>query len=154
MTNDSETTFSPHHGRNIKRIREIKGIKQIALAESLSKKTGENYDQSRVSYMENRASIEDKLIAEVAEILEVPAEAIKHWPEQQLPAVLISPVFKEQSNAFAWFPTYHVNSKMIDLFERLVSSEKEKVELLKRDQDLQRKEIELLKKEIESLKRK
>jgi transcriptional regulator with XRE-family HTH domain len=71
-----------HYGSNIKRIREKKRIKQEAFGSMLTKATGEEWSQQRVSLMEGRADIDLNLLNTVAEILEVTPEAIKEYDEE------------------------------------------------------------------------
>jgi transcriptional regulator with XRE-family HTH domain len=57
----SATTGTPkniHQGRNIKRFREMLGLKQEALAYAL----GEEWSQKRVSLLEQREVIEDDIL--------------------------------------------------------------------------------------------
>lgn len=67
-----------HHGRNIKRFREMMGIKQEALALEL----GEDWSQKKISLLEQKEEVEEELLRQVAEILKVPAEAIKSYSEE------------------------------------------------------------------------
>src|SRR5258706_1820233 len=66
----------PHHGKNIKRFRELFGIKQETLATEL------DWSQQRVSLLEQKEEIEDSILEEVAKVLKVPAEAIKNFDDQ------------------------------------------------------------------------
>lgn len=63
-----------HQGRNIKRFREMLGIKQEALACDL----GEDWNQKKVSLMEQRETIETDILAQVATIFKIPVEAIEN----------------------------------------------------------------------------
>ncbi|SDK57350.1 Helix-turn-helix domain-containing protein [Pedobacter sp. ok626] len=77
----STTTDRPnkvHEGRNVKRFREMMGIKQEKLAASL----GEDWSQKKVSVLESKEKIEDALLAEIAKILNVPEEAIRNFDEE------------------------------------------------------------------------
>nr|WP_068890471.1 helix-turn-helix transcriptional regulator [Pedobacter panaciterrae] len=77
----SITTDRPnkvHEGRNVKRFREMMGIKQEGLAASL----GEEWSQKKVSVLESKEKIEDVLLAEIASILNVPEEAIRNFSEE------------------------------------------------------------------------
>src|SRR6476469_8390543 len=67
-----------HHGRNIKRIREIQGMKQEALAIEL----GDDWNQKKVSLLEGKEVVDDNLLNEVARALKVSTEAIKNFDEQ------------------------------------------------------------------------
>jgi transcriptional regulator with XRE-family HTH domain len=125
-----------HHGRNIKRFREMMGIKQEALAFEL----GEDWSQKKVSLLEQKEEVEEELLRQVAEILKVPAEAIKMFDEEQV-VNIISNTFNDQSNGYNYYPTFNINplEKWLEaleenkkLYERLLESEREKVEIMKR----------------------
>lgn len=81
-----------HHGRNIKRFREMMGIKQEALAFEL----GEDWSQKKISLLEQKEEVEEALIRQVAEILKVPTEAIKNFDEEKAINV-ISNTFNDNS---------------------------------------------------------
>jgi len=76
MTNDNRTI---HQGRNVKRFREMLGLKQEALAEKL----GEEWTQKRISMLESKDVIETELLEQLAKALNVPAEAIKNFDEEK-----------------------------------------------------------------------
>ncbi len=125
-----------HHGRNIKRFREMMGIKQEALAFEL----GEDWSQKKISLLEQKEEVEENLIRQVAEILKVPAEAIKSFDEEQV-VNIISNTFNDQSNGYNYYPTFNINpfEKWVEaleenkkLYERLLESEREKLEILKK----------------------
>src|SRR5690349_8028973 len=67
-----------HEGRNVKRIREMLGIKQDALALEL----GDDWNQKKISLLEQKEIIEQPILEEVAKALKVPVEAIKNFDEQ------------------------------------------------------------------------
>ena len=67
-----------HHGRNIKRFREMMGIKQ----ESLAFELGPDWSQKKISLLEQKEEVEEELLSQVADILKVPAEAIKSFNEE------------------------------------------------------------------------
>ena len=69
-----------HHGRNLKRFREMLGIKQEALALEL----GDDWNQKKVSRLEEKEVIEDEIMEQVAAILKVPADAIKNFDEERV----------------------------------------------------------------------
>jgi transcriptional regulator with XRE-family HTH domain len=133
------TTEKPiHHGRNVKRFRELLGFKQEALAMEL----GDDWSQKRVSLLESREIIEDDILAQVAAILKVPIEAIKNFDEQA--AVTYFNTFNDTSVNHGPFmgnnSTFNLNpiEKWLEvieenkkLYERLLASEQEKVEILK-----------------------
>lgn len=116
-----------HQGRNIKRFREMLGIKQERLALEL----GEDWNQRKISLLEQKEVIEDELLAEVAKVLKVPVEAIKNFDEEAAISI-VSNSFHDESVAYV--ENYKCNfnpiDKIVELYEALVNSEKEKVELL------------------------
>lgn len=67
-----------HQGRNVKRFREMLGIKQEALALEL----GDDWSQRRISLLEQKEVIEPELLEQVAKALKVPVEAIKNFDEE------------------------------------------------------------------------
>jgi len=135
MTN-TESSRKIHHGRNIKRFREMFGLKQEALALEL----GDDWSQKKVSRMEENERVEDEVLEQVAKILKVPVEAIKNFDEE-VAINIISNTFHDESSAYSnnYKCTFNPVDKIIELFsenkelyERLLQSEKEKVEILER----------------------
>lgn len=55
-----------HQGRNIKRFREMLGIKQEALANEL----GDDWNQRKISLLEQKDVVEDELLVQVAKLFE------------------------------------------------------------------------------------
>ena len=130
----SERTI--HHGRNIKRIREIQGIKQEALAIEL----GEDWNQKKISLLEAKEEIDDKLLSEVAKALKVSPEAIKNFNEEAA-VNIIATTFTSHDNSFSNQCNFNINlvEKWIEaleenkrLYERLLQAEKEKIALLEK----------------------
>jgi len=132
-----ETTAKPsntHIGRKICRIRELRGIKQEHLATELG------VSQQTVSRMEQAETIEDDVLEKVAGILGVSSEAIKNYSDE---AVInnIQNNYEGSNNHGANIGhqfNFNPIDKLVELFEenkklyeRLLQSEKEKVELLK-----------------------
>jgi transcriptional regulator with XRE-family HTH domain len=61
-----------HHGRNIKHLREMLGVKQEYIAQEM------NLTQQAVSKLEQRMVVEDELMHQVSKILHVPVAAIRN----------------------------------------------------------------------------
>ncbi|HEY0894994.1 MAG TPA: helix-turn-helix transcriptional regulator [Sphingobacteriaceae bacterium] len=141
----SET--STHIGRKISRIREIRGMKQEALAFELG------VSQQAVSKMEQSERIEDDVLAKVANALGVSPETIRNYSDE-------AAIYNIQNNnegiisgpgPFGSFNNCSFNplDKLMEvieknellheenkkLYERLLASEREKVELLKGKKD-------------------
>lgn len=126
-----ETLTAPHHGQNIKRIRELLGVKQEALGVALG------LSQQAVSQLEQKEKLEDPVVLEkVAKALGVSEEAIKNFNEKAA-INIISNTYHDTSSSVMYFPNFNPIDKLMELvdenrklYERLLQSEKEKNELL------------------------
>lgn len=129
------TAIKPKHiGRNISRMRELRGMKQEALAQAI----GTN--QQAISGIESSETVDPAKLKEIAKALGVTVEAIENFSEESV---------------FNFFNSFYDNSanngpqgngdsnnhfncnfnpldKVIELYERLVLAEKEKVEYLEK----------------------
>ncbi|MFD2940513.1 XRE family transcriptional regulator [Flavobacterium notoginsengisoli] len=68
-----------HQGRNVKRFREMLGIKQEALAYDL----GEDWTQKKISILEQKEVIEDNLLQQISNSLKIPVEAFQNFDAEQ-----------------------------------------------------------------------
>jgi len=136
MSATSEKPNQIHQGRNVKRFREMLGLKQEALAIEL----GEEWNQKRISLLESKEILEPEILTEISKVLKVPEEAIKNFDEQA--AVSYFNTFNDnsinQGAVYAFNSTFNPIEKIVSLYdekvallERLLKSEQEKVELLK-----------------------
>ena len=131
-----------HHGKNITRFRQMLGMKQDALAATM----GDDWTQIKISRLENKEEIEDAILGEVAKALKIPVEAIKNFDEDAAVSIVAS-TFHDSAvgntfteNAQANFHcTFNPLDKVMELFERLLASEKEKVDLMKEILDKMKK---------------
>jgi transcriptional regulator with XRE-family HTH domain len=127
----AETTS--HIGRKISRIRELRGMKQEALAAELG------ISQQAVSKIEQSAEVEDSALEKIALALGVPVEGIKKFNEEAVFNIIGNTVNNhDQAAFFNYYPTFNPIDKLVELFEEnkklyqeLLKSEREKVELLK-----------------------
>ncbi|MGN6437522.1 MAG: helix-turn-helix domain-containing protein [Agriterribacter sp.] len=118
-----------HEGRNVKRFREMLGIKQDALAADL----GDDWNQKKISLLEAKETIDPALLHEISAVLKIPVEAFQNFDEEQA-VNIISNTFQEGSvanNSGSLSYTFNPIDKVMELFERLLASEHEKVELMK-----------------------
>jgi len=131
-----------HQGRNIKRFREMQGIKQEALAFDL----GDDWSQRKISILEQKEVIEDVLLEQVAKILKVPVDAIKNFDEEK--AVMNIQNNYEGSNSSATSVGFNNNNiectfnpldKLMEqveknekLYEALLKEKDEKIALMER----------------------
>lgn len=115
-----------HEGRNVKRIREMLGIKQETLALEL----GDDWNQKKISLLEGKETIEPQLLDEVAKALKVPVEAIKNFDEETA-INIISNTFNDHAIGYAhtYTPTFNPIDKVVELYERML---KEKDEMMAR----------------------
>ncbi|MFH6959197.1 helix-turn-helix domain-containing protein [Flavobacterium aquidurense] len=68
-----------HQGRNVKRFREMLGIKQEALAFDL----GNDWNQKKISMLEQKDVIEDDILNQISDALKIPVEAFQNFDEEQ-----------------------------------------------------------------------
>ncbi|KAF2081739.1 helix-turn-helix domain-containing protein [Flavobacterium sharifuzzamanii] len=130
------TLSKPSHiGRKISRIRELRDMKQEALAQAL----GTN--QQAISALENSETIDDEKLKQIAKALGVNVEALKNFSEEA--AINYFNNFYDNSNGTNFGTnnncTFNPLDKLIEayeenkkLYERLVQAEKDKVEFLEK----------------------
>ncbi|WP_374174521.1 helix-turn-helix domain-containing protein [Flavobacterium tructae] len=125
------TVIKPNHiGRKISRIRELKDMKQEALAQAM----GTN--QQAISAMENSETVDEEKLIQVAKALGVSVEAIKNFSEEAI-FNIIGNTINNNDNAsmnsnVQYQPTFNPLDKVVELYERLVQVEKDKVEYLEK----------------------
>jgi len=64
-----------HQGRNVKRFREMLNIKQEALAYDL----GEEWNQKKISLLEQKDVIDDKLLKQISVVLKIPVGSFSEF---------------------------------------------------------------------------
>lgn len=110
-------TGKPHHGRNIKRIREILGLKQEALALNL----GNDWTQRRISLLEQKEEVEEQVIQEIARALRVSPDAIRQFSEEAAINIISNTFSDFHDNAVAsamnYQCTFNPIEKIIQLYE-------------------------------------
>ncbi|MGF7141077.1 helix-turn-helix domain-containing protein [Roseimarinus sediminis] len=124
-TNTSTPATKVHHGRNIKRLREMLGVKQEFIANELE------MTQQTISKLEQKEEIEDKVLEKVAGVLKVPVEALKNLNEEAT-FNIIANSYHDNSSAVNYQCHFNPMDKVIELYERLLAAEKEKVALLEK----------------------
>ncbi len=117
-----------HQGRNVKRFREMLGIKQEALALEL----GDDWNQRKISLLEQKDVIEDELLSQVAKVLKVPVDAIKNFDEEAAINVIGNNYHDNSTSNVNYHCTFNPIDKIVELYEALVKSEKEKIELMQK----------------------
>ncbi|KFF23904.1 helix-turn-helix domain-containing protein [Chryseobacterium vrystaatense] len=125
-----------HQGRNIKRFREMMGIKQEAMAFEL----GEEWNQKKVSLLEQKESVESDIVKQVAKILKIPLEAIENLDEEQTVNIIANTINNNDNasgnSLYNYYPTFNPIDKVVELYdEKIVLYErmlKEKDEMMER----------------------
>jgi len=124
------TTTMPHQGRAVKRIREILGVKQDALAIDLG------LSQQAVSLLEQKETLDAPTLEKIATILKVPVEAFQNFDEDQAVNIIAS-TFHDEAFIGNSGGTFNINpldkilklhQEKIELYERML---KEKEEMMK-----------------------
>jgi len=113
-----------HEGRNVKRFREMLGIKQDALAADL----GDDWNQQKVSLLEQKETIEPAILKRVSEIMKLPVEAFHNMTDDQA-VNIVANTFDNGSilNGVNQNPTFNVNP-----LEKLIQLHEEKIALYER----------------------
>ena len=134
----STATKTSHIGRKISRIRELRGMKQEALAAELG------ISQQSVSSLEQSEQIDDEKLEKVAKVLGVSKEAIENFSEENLiyniqnnyegsnkgaSSVSVSNLNCTFNPLDRLVQAYEEKEK---LYERLLQAEKEKVAYLEK----------------------
>ncbi|WP_312482743.1 helix-turn-helix domain-containing protein [Sphingobacterium multivorum] len=109
----STTNTTNHIGRKISRIRELRGMKQEALAFELG------ISQQAVSNMERNAEIEANLLIQVAEALGVTPQAIENFSEEAVFNYFNNFHDNSGAGAYSTSPTFTFNpaDKLIEAYE-------------------------------------
>lgn len=135
MTN-TDMPSKVHHGRNVKRFREMLDMKQEALAIEL----GGDWTQRRVSLLEQKENIEPETLEQVAKALKIPVKAIERLSDESAVSIIAETVNNHDQSASVFYnPVINPIEKWVDaleenkkLYEALLQSERDKNALLER----------------------
>ena len=94
---------------------------------------GEDWNQQKISLLEQKEKIDSDILEQVAGILKIPAEAIRNFDEEQAITV-ISNTFNDQSSGGNLQPIYNFNL-MEKWMEALDENKRLNAELLKAKDD-------------------
>ena len=127
-------TETLHIGRKISKIRELRGMKQEALAALLG------ISQQAISKIEQSEDVEDLALDKIAIALGVTTEAIKNFSEDAVLNIINNTFTSHDTstlNAINFQPSFNPMDKIVELYnekvallERLLQAEKEKNDLL------------------------
>lgn len=120
-----------HEGKNVKRIREIMGLKQDALGQKCANKL----DQRRISEYENMWTIPEPTLQELADALGVTVEFIRSFNEEKaIINIQNNNTFTVTENSFGLSNqpnvTYNNLEKVESLLEKLIHEDKVKTQAI------------------------
>ena len=124
-----------HHGRNVKRLREMLGIKQETLAEKLA------LSQQTVSRFESQEELEDDILNKIADVLHISVDAIKNFNDDVAVNIISNTFNNNEGQSVACHQYYNFNpidkiiklyDEKMELYERMIKTEQDKNALLER----------------------
>lgn len=120
-----------HVGRNLQRIRVYLGMKQEALAAGLG------VNQQVISKIEKQEEIEEGFLKRIAEVLGISEEVIKDFDVEKTIFNINHHNYKdanisEGATTYAIVQQINPLEKIVELYERLLKSEQDKIEILKK----------------------
>lgn len=113
-----------HQGRNVKRFREMLGIKQEALALDL----GDDWNQKKVSLLEQKETIEDPLLQKISDVLKIPVEAFQNFDEEQAVNIIANTFSLDNGSIF----NAHNTNPVFNPVETILKIHEEKIALYER----------------------
>ena len=116
-----------HTGRNVQRVRMYFGVKQEALAADLG------ITQQEVSKIEQQEEIEEEMLSQIANVLGVSSEVIRDFDVERAIYNINNSYSDATITEGSTAVVLQINpiEKIVELYERLLKSEREKIELLK-----------------------
>ncbi len=116
-----------HTGRNVQRVRMYFGVKQEALAADLG------ITQQEVSKIEQQEEIEEEMLTQIANVLGVSPEVIRDFDVERAIYNINNSYNDATITEGSTAVVLQINpiEKIVELYERLLKSEREKIELLK-----------------------
>lgn len=117
-----------HIGRNMQRVRMYFGVKQEALAADLG------ISQQEVSKIEQQDEIEEGMLSRIADVLGVSSEIIRDFDTERVIYNINNSYNDATISEGGTAVVLQINpiEKIVELYERLLKSEREKVDLLKK----------------------
>ncbi|WP_120333123.1 helix-turn-helix domain-containing protein [Sphingobacterium siyangense] len=115
-----------HIGHNIKRIREIQGIKQEAFGQLCRNR----YSQQRISDFENMVALDESLLDELATALGVTPDFVKSFKDENVIYNIQNNQDTSSSNQQYNYPTIHNDGadKLVALLEKFIEEDRIKTQ--------------------------
>lgn len=123
----TEKKAKRHVGKNIQRIRVYLGVKQEALATDLG------MSQQAVSKVEQQEEVDNELLTKISAVLGVSSDIIRNFDEDKSIYHINNYNYQDATisdGATTIAQQFNPLEKIVELYERLLQSEREKIELL------------------------
>jgi transcriptional regulator with XRE-family HTH domain len=123
-----------HHGRNLKRFRELLGIKQETLAHEL----GEDWNQRKISLLEAKEVIDESVLSKISIALKIPSAAILNFDETAAINMIAETINTHENSSVFHHSTVNCTEKWLEaieenrrLYERLIEEKDATIAILK-----------------------
>lgn len=116
-----------NHGANVRRWREWRNVNQDVLAEQIG------VSQATLSGYEKRDKLEQEILDKIANALNIPVEAITELNDNAAINIVANTLTVNddaEATIFNYYPTFNPIDKIVELYEKLLEAEKEKVAML------------------------
>jgi len=117
-------SYKSHYGRNIRRLRDMFGIKQDTIAAAM------NMTQQNFSCLEQKADIDNDTLEKIAAIMKIPVEVIKNFNEDGV-INIISSTLHDGSGSVIYNPSFNPIDKVVELYDKRLQDKDEQIALLK-----------------------
>ena len=122
-----ETPVKKHVGKNLQRVRIYFGVKQDALAADIG------MSQQSVSKIEQQAIIDEDVLKKIGDALGISPDIIENFDEERAIYNINNNSFRDntfEQGATAIAQQFNPIEKIVELYERLLKSEREKIDVL------------------------
>jgi len=113
-----------HLGHNIRRLRDMLGIKQDTIACAM------DMTQQNFSFLEQKADIDNVTLEKIASIMKIPVEVIRNFSEDSV-INIISGTWQDSSSSVMYNQTFNPIDKIIELYEKRLQDKDDEITLLK-----------------------
>ncbi|CAD0001624.1 helix-turn-helix domain-containing protein [Flavobacterium salmonis] len=110
----STATKPKHIGRNISRIRELRGMKQEALAAAIG------VSQQSVSNIEGSEIVDEEKLNAIAEALGVTSEAIKNYSDETV-FNIIGNTYHDNASSLNYNCSFNPIDKIVQLYDEKIA---------------------------------
>ena len=130
MNTDTMPAKKVHHGRNVRRLRDILEIKQETLAFEL------NLSQQTISNLEAKEVIDEETLNKIADVLKIPVDAIKNMTDES--TINYINTFNEAVTNNNGQPFSYIHGCTFNPIEKIVELYDEKIKLYERMLEMER----------------